>query len=86
MPTHTIDRDRSQAPTVYRNARQVRARYAGLSDMTLWRWLHDGDLGFPQPIRINGRRFWKEDDLTAWERTQVALRAHQAERDEPEPA
>lgn len=56
---------------VYRNAAQVRARYSGVSDMSLWRWLHDEELGFPQPIRINGRRFWREQDLIAWERTRV---------------
>ena len=39
--------------------------------MTLWRWLHDPELGFPKPFRINGRRFWKEPELTAWERTRV---------------
>ena len=86
MPSHTIDHSRSQVFTVYRNAGQVRARYGGVSDMTLWRWLHDEELRFPQPIRINGRRFWKEDDLTAWERTQMALQAVQVERDEPEAA
>jgi predicted DNA-binding transcriptional regulator AlpA len=53
-------------PQTYLSAGQVRARY-GVSDMSLWRWLRDEALGFPHPIRINGRRFWKLDDLTAWE-------------------
>lgn len=44
----------------------VRARY-GVSDMSLWRWLHDAKLGFPKPSRINGRRYWKITDLEAWE-------------------
>jgi predicted DNA-binding transcriptional regulator AlpA len=56
------------SPT-YLNASQVRRRYGGVSDMALWRWLHDEKLGFPQPLRINRRRFWKERDLIAWENT-----------------
>ncbi|MGH6866402.1 MAG: helix-turn-helix transcriptional regulator [Methyloceanibacter sp.] len=44
----------------------VRARYS-VSDMSLWRWLRDEALAFPQPIRINGRRFWRLADLEEWE-------------------
>ena len=50
----------------YLPAGQVRARY-GVSDMSLWRWLRDKKLGFPHPLRINGRRFWKLAELEAWE-------------------
>lgn len=50
----------------YLPAGAVRARY-GVSDMSLWRWLHDDALSFPNPIRINGRRFWLLADLEAWE-------------------
>ena len=72
MPTHTDARDVAQLPaeaTTYLNAAQVRTRYGRVSDMALWRWLQDDDLGFPKPFRINRRRFWKASDLTAWERT-----------------
>jgi predicted DNA-binding transcriptional regulator AlpA len=54
---------------VYLTATQVRARYGGVSDMTLWRWLRDKDLGFPKPCRINRLRYWKDSELTEWERT-----------------
>jgi predicted DNA-binding transcriptional regulator AlpA len=40
----------------YLQSSAVRARY-GVSDMTIWRWLQNTSLGFPAPIRINGRRF-----------------------------
>jgi hypothetical protein len=50
----------------YLPAAAVRARYS-VSDMSLWRWLRDVELGFPQPLRINGRRFWKVSDLEAFE-------------------
>jgi len=55
--------------TVYLNAAQVRARYGGVSDMTLWRWLRDKELGFPKPRRINRLRYWNDSELTEWERT-----------------
>jgi predicted DNA-binding transcriptional regulator AlpA len=53
-------------PPTYLPAGAVRARY-GVSDMSLWRWLRDDALGFPAPIRINRRRFWKLAELEAWE-------------------
>ena len=64
-----IFRELPAEATTYLNAAQVRSRYGGVSDMALWRWLQDEDLGFPKPFRINRRRFWKASDLTAWERT-----------------
>lgn len=54
-------------------ANAARSRY-GVSDMTIFRWLADPKLGFPQPIRINGRRYWRLADLQAFE-------ARQAERE-----
>jgi predicted DNA-binding transcriptional regulator AlpA len=52
-------------------SRQVRERYGNASDMWLWRRL-DEDKGFPKPIRIKNRRFWRLADLRAWERSQAA--------------
>ena len=56
--------------TCYLQARDVRQRY-GVSDMTLWRWAHDDRMGFPKPLRINGRRFWKATELDDWEAAQA---------------
>jgi predicted DNA-binding transcriptional regulator AlpA len=53
-------------------AKTVRQRYGDSSDMTLWRWLHDEKMGFPQPLRINGRRFWRLTDLEEWERSRAS--------------
>jgi len=30
----------------------------GITSMTLWRWLQDDKIGFPQPIRIGRRTYW----------------------------
>lgn len=59
---------------IYLSAKQVRERYGGISDMSLWRWLRDGELNFPQPIRINGRRFWRLSALEAFERERATTR------------
>jgi predicted DNA-binding transcriptional regulator AlpA len=50
-------------------AGMVRARY-NVSDMSIWRWLNDDRLGFPKPLRIHNRRFWRLADLRAWEASQ----------------
>ena len=50
----------------YLSTRQVRQRYADASDMWLWRRLHDNS-GFPKPLEISGRRFWKLSALIEWE-------------------
>jgi predicted DNA-binding transcriptional regulator AlpA len=39
--------------------------------MWLWRRLKDGS-GFPKPLEICGRRFWKLSDLVAWERARAS--------------
>ena len=47
-------------------SKQVREILGGISDMSLWRFLHDKHLSFPQPIYINRRRFWSYTELKAW--------------------
>lgn len=54
--------------SVLLSAPAVRRRYNNLSDMGLWRWLRDPELGFPQPIYIRKRRYWQLGTLEAWER------------------
>ncbi|MCL8489214.1 MULTISPECIES: helix-turn-helix transcriptional regulator [Bradyrhizobium] len=38
----------------------------GISEMTLWRWLHDDGLGFPKPVVIRNRRYWDADHIEAF--------------------
>ena len=45
----------------------VRAHYGGISAMGLWRWLRDENLGFPAPIIIKRRRFWKKGQIRAFD-------------------
>jgi predicted DNA-binding transcriptional regulator AlpA len=53
---------------------QVAARY-GVTPMSIWRWLRDSHLGFPPPaMHINRLRYWREEDLIAWERRSAPAR------------
>lgn len=47
-------------------ASTVRAMCAGVSDMTLWRWLNNPEIDFPRPIYIGKRRYWKEAEVIEW--------------------
>ena len=53
-------------------AAQVRRRFGSISDMTLRRWLNNTKLKFHSPTSINGRRYWYEGELDAWERARVS--------------
>lgn len=61
--------------TIHLTSGQVRARYGGVSDMTLWRWLKDADLAFPQPIFIGRRRYWLAAALDAFDSRQASRAA-----------
>ncbi len=43
---------------------QVRQLCGGISDMTLWRWAQDR--GFPEPIYIGTRKYWRETEVIGW--------------------
>jgi predicted DNA-binding transcriptional regulator AlpA len=50
-------------------AAQVKARFGNISDMSLWRWSRNPALGFPVPVIINGRKFYREDEIQAWKKS-----------------
>ncbi len=49
-------------------ARKVWERY-GVTAMTLYRWLRDERMNFPQPTYLGRFRYWRLSDLQAWERS-----------------
>ena len=57
--------------TEYLTAPKVQARY-GVSDMSIYRWCKNPAMQFPQPIYFGRMRFWRIDELEAWERAQAA--------------
>ena len=48
-----------------RSAAHVR-KQLDISPITLWRRTRDPKLGFPQPIKINGRNFFHEGEIYEW--------------------
>jgi DNA-binding XRE family transcriptional regulator len=51
---------------LYLNGPEVRKRY-GISAQTIIKWTKDEKLGFPNPIKIRGRNFWKPEELEAFD-------------------
>lgn len=66
QPAKTEQTGRASTATRRIAAKEVRHLCGGISDMTLWRWLNDNELGFPRPIYIGKRRYWKETDISFW--------------------
>jgi predicted DNA-binding transcriptional regulator AlpA len=50
--------------------RAVCSRY-GVCSRTVYRWVHGERLNFPAPISINGRLYFDEASLIAWERNRA---------------
>lgn len=63
--------DVQAAGEVYLPARRVWERY-GIHETTLHRWLHNDEVGFPEPIYIGRYRFWRLSDLVAFEQRDAA--------------
>lgn len=57
-----------QHDIAYLPASAVQARYA-ITPMTLYRWLRDPEMGFPQPLVIRRRRLFQRDALDHWDST-----------------
>lgn len=56
-------------------APDVRAMCGRVSDMTLWRWIHDPNVNFPKPIYIGKRRYFRQADVAAWIEAQAGANA-----------
>ena len=52
-------------------ARVVWGRF-GKTSKTLDRWIKDDRLGFPRPMYIRNRRYFREAELIEWERVQAS--------------
>ena len=62
VKTSNVCDDQPIIPEPYRliSASVVREMFGGVSSMTVWRWLQDESLGFPKPIYVQRRRFWRD--------------------------
>lgn len=52
-------------------ANALRILLGDVSDMTVWRWLQNPELGFPRPVYIARRRYWKEAEVENWIQAQA---------------
>lgn len=46
--------------------REVKKRLGDVTDMTIWRWLHNPDVGFPPPVVISKRKYWAVAEIDAF--------------------
>lgn len=73
MPAKAPKNDGHNLPTANNPDRlftstQLRTWLGDISEMTLWRYERDPELGFPKPIRIKRRKYWRCSDISAFER------------------
>jgi excisionase family DNA binding protein len=40
--------------------------HLGVSRVTLYRWIKDPKMNFPEPIRLNTRQGWRKEDIDQW--------------------
>jgi hypothetical protein len=45
---------------------------------TIERWEQNPELNFPKPLLINGRKYWRLEDVERWERARAASDAKAA--------
>jgi predicted DNA-binding transcriptional regulator AlpA len=63
-----------EIPENFLPTKKVWERY-GVTDRTIDRWLNDPAMDFPRPLKINGRRYFNELQLIAWERRRAGRAA-----------
>ncbi|KGJ15125.1 helix-turn-helix transcriptional regulator [Paracoccus sanguinis] len=59
------------SPEKLMTASEVMAKFA-VSKMSLWRWQRDEKLGFPKPIRIRNRNYYRESEIARFQADLIA--------------
>jgi hypothetical protein len=80
VPSKTKTPTAAEAPAVaFLAAAQLRARYGNVSHMWIERLLKR-DASFPRPTTFGGSilRFWRLDEVEAWERTSATKKGEAA--------
>lgn len=57
------------------SARDTARRCGGVSRMTIYRWQRDPRVGFPAPVSINNRNYWRWGQVRAWKQRQAQSQA-----------
>src|SRR5262245_7968798 len=76
-----MKKDDGGEPDTFVPDAQVRAEFGNITAMTLFRWDHNPELGFPPPIDIAGRKYRSRRMLEAFK--QRALRTAIAAMSDP---
>lgn len=50
---------------IFLNVKEVAQKFS-VTRSTVYRWLQDPNMNFPQPIKIGHATRWDEDELNAW--------------------
>jgi predicted DNA-binding transcriptional regulator AlpA len=50
----------------------------GKTTRTVINWENTRPNGFPLPVRVNGRKYWRETDIIEWERELIASKTEGA--------
>lgn len=58
----------------YLTGPEVERRYS-ISRMTVYRWQHDEEMGFPKPLVINRRKYWETQTLDEWDAARLQMGA-----------
>lgn len=53
-------------PTEYVTASEVRRIFGDISHTSLHRWLKDEEKGFPKPVYIGNRRYFKVEEIESF--------------------
>ena len=46
----------------------------GVTPRTLMTWEQTRPNGFPLPVKVNRRNYWREEEIVAWEQSLIASR------------
>jgi predicted DNA-binding transcriptional regulator AlpA len=67
------DETRGIIMTKYLSSQDIQARYR-ISRSTLYRWIENPEISFPEPVKIGHRILWREADLKVFDERIVEQR------------
>ena len=59
--------------TSYLTSADLRRIFGNCCQMTIYRYVNDETLNFPQPIKIRGRRYWDSVEIAAFNQRKAGV-------------
>ncbi len=69
--TQTTAQSATEFEVELRTAPQVGKQLGNKSEVTLWRWINDPELGFPKPVKIRGQLYFNGAAIDRWIESQM---------------